>query len=763
MKLTKQILAIGIIAIACNIAFADIQKGYVRTIKRPGKKVEYISGVQIYVKGIPGSFRSKSKGEFELELRPLKLAAGASFSLRNVYKPGYELYDQNLSRVYSPKSPVEVILRDVRQEAKDQQTFAQNMFKGSEANYKKKISALEKQLAEGKITKDKYREQLQKYQDLFDKYQSQIDIISKRYAGLDYMYIDPTTEAINVAFSNGDYELADSLLNSLGSIDAKATAILDARKDIEKKIEFGQSVVAEGESEKAQNLKDAERLAELMYAKHLSFLNEFQNDSAAYYLKRRAELVPENIAFNLEAGVFIDNYLSYHDLALKYYFTSLSLAKQQYVDNENHSDIATCYNNIGGVYNSLGDYIRALEYLEKALKIQLELFDETHPDVAMCFNNIGLVYNNQGDYSMALEYYGKALRIQQNIFGKNHPDVARSYNNIGLAYTNLDECPLALEYLKTALKIRQEILGDNHPDVATCYNNIGLVYDIMHDYPLALEYYERALRIQQIIFGENHPNTAASYHNIGCVFNSQQDYTLGSEYLTKAMEVWLGIFGDTHPNIATCYDNIGWMYNRMGYYPLALEHHEKALKLWRQICGESHPNVATCYYNIGFTYYRQLDYPLALEYYKKALKVRLEIFDVNHPKLITLYGDIFNTYHKIQLQDPYKRDDFNKFMADKALIGTIVGIDTPAAKIGLSGEYIIIEFGEWDFNNNLNLYDVNEELRGKPKDIVLYKDGVITKYHFENQIGMGFNIKVIGEKEKKLAEEAYKNWVAKGN
>lgn len=69
----KRLLTVFAIAISFfGVTLADVQPGYVRTIKRPGKKVEYISGAQISVKGVPGSFRSKDKGRFELELRPRK-------------------------------------------------------------------------------------------------------------------------------------------------------------------------------------------------------------------------------------------------------------------------------------------------------------------------------------------------------------------------------------------------------------------------------------------------------------------------------------------------------------------------------------------------------------------------------------------------------------------------------------------------------------------------------------------------------------------
>ena len=99
-------------------------------------------------------------------------------------------------------------------------------------------------------------------------------------------------------------------------------------------------------------------------------------------------------------------------------------------------------------------------------------------------------------------------------------------------------------------------------------------------------------------------------------------------------------------------------------------------------------------------------------------------------------------------------------MADKVWIGIIVGEDSPAAKLGLNGEYVIYRFGEWNLDCQRNILDVNNALRGKPKDIVLYRDGEILQHHFENQIDMQLSLKLVGVEKKKQIEEAYKKWGA---
>ena len=628
----RLLLTLSIFVASSCLAFADGQTGYVRTIKRPGKKVEYLENVQITVKGITGSFKSKKKGKFELELRPLNLKVGNAFALNSVFKSGYEIYDNNLSKVYSPGVPIEIVLKDIAQEAADQRKFADNMYKGALAQRDRKIKDLDSRLEQGKITEAKYREELQRFNDVFDKYQADINTIAKRYAGLDYENIDPVTEAINVAFSNGDFVLADSLLNTLGAIDKEIEANIKARADIDAKIDFGNAIVEEGNNERKQNLLDAERLAELAYAKHLSFLNNFQNDSAAYYLEKRAELLPDNIEYQLEAGDFLLEYVAQYQSALEYYNHSLPLAIKKY--GNNHPDVATCYNNIAEVYATQGNFILALENYESSLKIRSAIFEEYHPKMSNIFNNIGGCYYRMGNYQNALENYEKALEIRLKNFGENHQAVATCYNNLGAVYDDMGDFSQALQYYEKALEIRLKIFGENHQAVAICYNNIGTLYSSQKDFSNGLYHFEKSFNIMLRVYGENHPQVARCYNNIGWVSCKLGNYQQALENYDNAQKIWLKILGEESHEVATILNNKGTVCFYQNDYTQALENFKKALKIQLRTFKENHPIVGRSFVNIGRVYESQGEYTHALENYERALEILSGIFGNDHKEVI---------------------------------------------------------------------------------------------------------------------------------
>ncbi len=292
---------------------------------------------------------------------------------------------------------------------------------------------------------------------------------------------------------------------------------------------------------------------------------------------------------------------------------------------------STFLNNIGLVYDSKGEYDKALLYYDKDLQICLKVYGEEHPSTATSYNNIGSVYDSKGGYDKALLYYEKSLEIMLKVYGEDHPSIATSYNNMGEVYRQKGEYVMALEYYEKALEIRFKVYSEEHPDIAASYNNIGLVYDSKGDYDKALQYYEKDLKICLKIHGEEHSDTAISYNNIGLVYDSKGEYDKALEYHEKALDINLTIYGEEHPATATSYNNIGSVYQSKGEYDKALQYYEKDLKIFLKVYGEAHPSTATSYNNLGLVYLYKGEFKKALNFLNKSFSIFNKILGAKHP------------------------------------------------------------------------------------------------------------------------------------
>ena len=110
-------------------------------------------------------------------------------------------------------------------------------------------------------------------------------------------------------------------------------------------------------------------------------------------------------------------------------------------------DLAWAYYNRGNAYYSLGDYARAIEDHDEALRLD--------PGNALFYSNRGSAYDELGEYRRAIEDYDEALRI--------NPGYLDAYNNRGVAYDHLGEYARAIEDFDQALRL--------DPGDASYYNN----------------------------------------------------------------------------------------------------------------------------------------------------------------------------------------------------------------------------------------------------------------------------------------------------
>lgn len=487
-----------------------------------------------------------------------------------------------------------------------------------------------------------------------------------------------------------------------------------------------------------------------------------------------------------------------YEIALDYYMKALTIRINEYGDNSN--DVAECYNNIGVTYKSLGEYDKALDYQSKALKIMRRTYGDNHPDVANIYNNIGGIHKAKGEYDKALDFFKKALTIRTQIFGENSLSVANSWVNIGNVYYLEDNYDAALTSYRQALPIQECGLGSQHPDVAITYNNIGLVYSAKEDNHTALDYYQKALAIQQQLFGENNHNVATTYNNIGTSYLALGDRTKSMEYLQKALAVKMNVWGEEHPDVASSYSNMGFLFKSIGDYNKALECYKKALEIDERILGAEHPEVATFHNNIGGVYYALKDYPSALEHYLKSLAIREKIFGTLRYDVAVLYDNIgsiydllgddakavdnwvkelsirtqlsgednlkvkminvmvFNAMTKLVKDNDAYKDTVMDFLSDKVWTGLVADSGTPAGEKGMSGEYYILEFGDWNCIDNYDLLAKNAELTGKPKAVVVMRDASIMKHEFENRLGMQFLLKKVSPEEKRRVTTLYNQW-----
>ncbi len=157
---------------------------------------------------------------------------------------------------------------------------------------------------------------------------------------------------------------------------------------------------------------------------------------------------------------------------------------------------------LGSIYGYQGDYVTALSYKIKALKIYDEVKDLKGE--ASLSNNIGVLYFRQKKYNEALLYYQKALKYAYVL--KDSIMISTYLLNIGEVYYEEGDFDNALEYEQKAYQISLQLeLYDNE---AYTLGILGKIYFKKGNYTKASQLTKGALRIFKAL---EDPNGEAEY------------------------------------------------------------------------------------------------------------------------------------------------------------------------------------------------------------------------------------------------------------
>jgi tetratricopeptide (TPR) repeat protein len=117
--------------------------------------------------------------------------------------------------------------------------------------------------------------------------------------------------------------------------------------------------------------------------------------------------------------------------------------------------------------------VHSIEFVSFSLsnRIQQESLGPNHLDVVMSHNNMGLVYQEMGEYKKAISSHEKAVEIYKSL-SPNHSGLGMSYNNIGLVYYNMGQYSKALSFYRRAVEIGQQSLPSNHPHLQLYRENL---------------------------------------------------------------------------------------------------------------------------------------------------------------------------------------------------------------------------------------------------------------------------------------------------
>jgi len=184
---------------------------------------------------------------------------------------------------------------------------------------------------------------------------------------------------------------------------------------------------------------------------------------------------------------------SMHDWAFeRRIWSHLEMSRLSLMELPNHFEQARgvfqATSQIGCMYVDHRFDSQAGNLFELLFEGQQELLGDDHLDTLDTVNNMANVFESQGEYSKALEWYQKALDGCEKTLGKDHPSTLDTVNNMANVFDSQGEYSKALELYQKALDGREKTLGKDHLSTLNTVNNMANVFDSQGEYSKALEW-----------------------------------------------------------------------------------------------------------------------------------------------------------------------------------------------------------------------------------------------------------------------------------
>jgi signal transduction histidine kinase len=226
-------------------------------------------------------------------------------------------------------------------------------------------------------------------------------------------------------------------------------------------------------------------------------------------------------------------------------------------------------NNIGIIYNDMGDQENATKYAMKLMAFQEK--NKLKPLKSWPYDQIGSNMKLYDKFDEALFYYKKMVEIETE--NKNFTGMAIGENNIGNLYDDHQKLKEAtIHYQKGLAYARKEDYKLLETDLLV---NLGRIFKKQSNYAKAEQYYKEALRIHDEL-GLTIPSKII-YQNLGDLFMVQKKYALAKENYMIALEISKDI--EEPQALYTINDALADLSEKTGDYKAAYQYNVKAGKL----------------------------------------------------------------------------------------------------------------------------------------------------------------------------------------
>ncbi|MBN1215660.1 MAG: tetratricopeptide repeat protein [Candidatus Lokiarchaeota archaeon] len=298
------------------------------------------------------------------------------------------------------------------------------------------------------------------------------------------------------------------------------------------------------------------------------------------------------------------------------------------VDKNDNSKYNSLLNEISGLYFEIGEFNKAIEYINQAIASDIKVGDNIN--YANDLSNLGLILRAKNNFKEAIKSFSKAYELDKIVINDKKKKI-HDLLNIGECNELLKQWDLALGAYNDALKEIPELKNDKDKETYIYISNmIGFCYEKQKIFENAIEFYKKGLEIGLEL--KNQIITETQYNNIGRIFELSGDEEKALESYKKAFEIAEKI--RDLEGISIQFNNFGRLNLTKGEIDKALEYCQKALNIIEK--SDNDQNKIVQYRSMALIYKKLKNNLKAIEYFEKMKNLALKYNEIPLAKSIDL-------------------------------------------------------------------------------------------------------------------------------
>lgn len=285
--------------------------------------------------------------------------------------------------------------------------------------------------------------------------------------------------------------------------------------------------------------------------------------------------------------------LNKFEKAVEYFQKALNFDKELYPELD-HLRIVEEYLLLGNSYSCLSNYETALKNCEEALNLAEKLLPETDEKMIDILFDLGDICNNLKKIEEGLIYYERIIKIYEKNKKLNDSKILEVFLAISSLYMSLGNIDQAIKALLSGQQKYKALKKNEYQDpmILNVLNSLGALYSSSATYDKSAKVYNDSLEISKKYFQNEEKYILDALVGLAISYFNNEQFEKSIKYFQEALEL-KEKKNEKGANVGDLCTNVGYAFKTLKNMEEAKKYFEKAVEYYQESLPINHKDLKT--------------------------------------------------------------------------------------------------------------------------------------------------------------------------